>query len=240
MRSMIVALGATAMLAGFNAQAADSVNSEKIAAKIYSRTGMKVDEVNPSPVKGLYEIVVGRKLFYVDAEARHLIAGRIYDTVSEVDLTAKRIEDISRITWEKLPLQDAFKVTYGKGERQVAVFTDARCRFCSVLENSFEQVGNVTVYNFIFPILNSEDLARDIVCSKDPAQALKDHLSKGTMPPKAIGKCDASVIERNLAMGRRFGLTGAPAIIFMDGSLHPGAMMPQQLDYALETRKPSK
>ena len=214
--------------------------ADQIAARVYSRTGMKVDEVRPSPVPGLYELSVGRKLFYVDAQARHLIAGRIYDMVADTDLTSKRLEELSRIDWKKLPLNDAIKITYGKGERQVVVFTDTKCRFCSVLEGSLEQVGNVTVYNFIYPILNSVDLARNVVCSKNPAATLKEHLSQGTTPAKVIGACDSSVIDRNLALGRRYGLNGTPAIIFEDGSLHNGAMHPSQLEDALQTRKAKK
>ena len=240
MRSLSLALTASCLLFSINIPAQPTAEAQEVAARIYSRTGMKVDEVRPSPVAGLYELSVGRKLFYVDAEGRHLIAGRIYDTVSEKDLTAQRLEELSRISWSKLPLNDAIKITYGKGERKVVVFTDTKCRFCSMLENSFEEVGNVTVYNFIYPILNSNHLARDVVCSKNPAQTLKDHLSKGLTPPAAIGPCDSSVLDRNLALGARFGLNGTPAIIFEDGSMHNGAMPPAQLENALQTRKALK
>jgi thiol:disulfide interchange protein DsbC len=65
-------------------------------------------------------------------------------------------------------------------------------------------------------------------------------LSKGLTPPAAVGPCDSSVLDRNLALGARFGLNGTPAIIFEDGSMHNGAMPPAQLENALQTRKALK
>ena len=39
---------------------------DTLKAKIRSSTGMSVDQVNKTQVEGLYEVVVGRRLFYID------------------------------------------------------------------------------------------------------------------------------------------------------------------------------
>ena len=206
----------------------------RIAARVLAVTTMKPDTVRPAPVKGLYEVVVKRRLFYVDEKVEHLIVGRIFDAATETDITAARIEELSRIDWKELPLQDAIKVVYGNGERKVAVFTDARCTYCQMLEKSLRETGNVTVYNFLYPILNSREVTRNIVCAKDPAKALQDHMLNGTEPPAA--KCDDSVLDRNLALGARYEISATPFIIFANGSRVTGALPSDQLNRGLNLK----
>lgn len=210
------------------------------AAKLFSKTGMKPDAINPSPIPGLFEVVVQRKIFYTDKDAKYLIAGKIFDTTTQTDITGERMAEISKIKWDSLPFKDAIKVVRGKGERRIAVFTDVRCRYCAQLEQSLQQIGNVTVYNFIYPILNSEELARSIYCAKQPAQAFVDHMLRGTDPKQVRTKCDSSAIDRNLLMGQRYGISGTPAIIFEDGTLFPGALPTEQLELALNDRKANR
>lgn len=219
--------------------AADTGAQEKeIAARIFSTTGMKVDKVTPAPIEGLWEVFMNRRVFYVDKSTKYLIVGRIFDTKTETDLTAERMKELSRVDWKTLPLNDAIKVTYGNGERKVVVFTDARCTYCSMLERNLQAAGNVTVYNFIYSILNSKEMARDIVCSKNPASAWQAHMLDGTEPAKAADKCDASVLDRNLALGEKFGFTSTPSIIFADGTIVQGALPTEDLNVKLSAKRP--
>lgn len=236
------ALSAVALTAALLAQStfaapADSFDAtqSRISAKIYAMMQVQPDSVRPAPIDGLYEVVINRsRVFYVDADVRHLIAGRIFDAATETDLTAQRVQELSRIDWSSLPLQDAIKVVYGNGERKVAVFTDAKCSYCRVLERSLREVGNVTVYNFIYPILNSREMARNIVCAKDPAKVFQSHMLDGTTPQLAM--CEAGQLDRNLSLGQKFGITGTPAIIFADGSRFGGAMPVDDLRRALDAQ----
>lgn len=225
---------AAALFSTGSVTAASDVASDRISAKIVSMMGIKPDSVKPAPVAGLYEVVINRsRLFYVDANAKYLIAGRIFDAVTETDLTAQRIEELSRIDWKELPLNDAIKVVYGKGERKIAVFTDAKCTYCRILERTLRDIGNVTVYNFMYPILNSREMARNIVCAKDPAKAFQEHMLEGKDP--AVNRCETGVLDRNLALGQLYSITGTPAIIFADGTKFAGAMPADQLRKALDT-----
>ena len=227
------ALAAALFSTGVATAAADA-NLDRISAKIVSMMGVKPDSVKPAPVPGLYEVVINRsRVFYVDANAKYLIAGRIFDAATETDLTAQRVEELSRIDWKELPLNDAIKVVYGKGERKIAVFTDAKCTYCRILERTLRDIGNVTVYNFMYPILNSREMARNIVCAKDPAKAFQEHMLEGKDP--AVNRCETGVLDRNLALGQLYSITGTPAIIFADGTKFAGAMPADQLRKALDT-----
>ena len=50
---------------------------------------------------------------------------------------------------------------------------------------------------------------------------------------EAMGACDTSVIERNVALGNRHRVTGTPAVVFEDGSRTPGAIPADQLESRL-------
>lgn len=210
---------------------------DNLKAKILSSTGMKVDQINRTPVDGIYEAVIGRRLFYIDKTGNYLIVGKIFETATETDLTSKRIEEINRVSWKTLPLEDAIKVTYGQGERRVVVFTDANCSFCAMLERNLRSAGNVTVYNFVYPILNSEATARKIVCAKNPAKAWQEHMLSGTTPPEAPKTCNSSVLKRNLELGQKLGLNATPAILFEDGLFNQGAMSADALNERLDATK---
>ena len=107
-----------------------------------------------------------------------------------------------------------------------------------MLERNLQAAGNVTVYNFIYSILNSKEMARDIVCSKNPASAWQAHMLDGTEPAKAADKCDASVLDRNLALGEKFGFTSTPSIIFADGTIVQGALPTEDLNVKLSAKRP--
>ena len=233
---LVLAAAMNGPLAAAPAQQADPT-AVKISAKIRAMMGVQPDSVEKAPVKGLYEVVINRsRLFYVDAEVKHLIAGRIFDAATETDLTAARMEELSRIDWKTLPVNDAVKVVYGKGERKIAVFTDAKCTYCQLLEKSLRDIGNVTVYNFIYPILNSREAARRIICAKNPGEAYQRHMLNGETPEN-MPACDASKLDRNLELGRKYGITATPTIVFADGSRFSGAMPIDQLRRVLENQK---
>ena len=215
-----------------------SPDTDRVSQKIREKTGMIPTSVQKSPVAGLYEIVVRRQIFYTDAEGKYLIAGRIFDTVANTDITAARMEELNRIDWKVFRLEDAVKVVRGKGERKLVVFTDARCPYCSMLERNLQKMDNITVYNFIYPILNSGSISKNIFCSENPVAAFEAHMLEGKDPAEiAEGKCDYSALHRNLEIGRELGITGTPTISFPDGSRVSGALTPDQIEARLAAAK---
>ncbi len=215
------------------AGAAADPQIEKITKAVEAAAGKAPDSVTQSPVKGLWEVVIDKRVFYADEGARHLIVGRIFDSVTERDLTAERIEELSRIKWEELPLEkDAIKVVYGKGERKLIVFTDVNCPYCRLLEQNLKQVGNLTVYNFMYPVLRSREEARRVVCASDPVQTFLDSMASGKAPE--VGQCsNSAVLDRNIELGQKLGINSIPAIIFPDGSRYTGLMTVDAIEAAL-------
>lgn len=197
-----------------------------------------IDEVTASPISGLYEIRVnGTDIYYTDAEGNYLIQGNLIDTRQRRNLTEERIDKLTAVNFDDLPLKDAVTVVRGNGKRKIAVFEDPNCGYCKRFENDLEKVTNVTIHTFLYPILapDSSVKSRNIWCAKDRAKAWQDWMLREQAP--ATATCDVAAISRNLEMGRKYKITGTPTLIFADGSRVPGAINAQQIEKYLADRK---
>lgn len=230
-KKLLVALGAC-LAAGICAQTM-AATPKSVEAALLKNTGLQAEEVRTSPMLGVWEVLVEDRIYYVDDSARYVLFGRLIDTVSQVDLTNERIRQVARERWKDWPVKDAVKQVFGTGERELVVFSDANCTFCRTMERVYAQVGNLTVYTFITPMLRGETNAREIVCSKDPAKAWHEWMKSSIRPAAVPSSCDASVLQRNLLLANRFNVTGAPTFFFKTGDRHTGAMSPQQLESML-------
>ena len=193
----------------------------------------KIDEVSKSPMPGLYEIRVnGTDIFYTDAEGNFLIQGNLIDTRARRNLTEERVEKLSAISFDTLPIKDAFTIVRGNGKRKMAVFEDPNCGYCKRFERDMQKVDNVTIHMFLYPILgpDSVEKSKNIWCAKDPAKAWLDHMVRDQdVSPGAPG-CDVGAITRNVELGRKHKGNGTPTLVFTDGSRVPGAVSAAQVE----------
>ena len=192
----------------------------------------KIDEVNRTPIPGLFELRVGAELFYTDEQGNHLIDGQVIDTRTRANLTEARLNKINAIDFAGLPLKDALVWKVGTGERKMVVFADPNCGYCKRFERELQKVRDVTVYTFLLPILggDSPEKSRNVWCAKDNITVWRAWMLDGVAPPKAKGECDASAIERSTALARKYRVNGTPAIVFEDGKRVPGAMSLEQIE----------
>ncbi len=195
----------------------------------------QIDEVSKTPIPGLYEVRMGTDLIYTDEHGDHVIEGAITDTRTRTNLTEARVEKLTAIDFAALPLKDAIIWKQGSGARKLVVFADPNCGYCKKFETEMQQVKDVTVYTFLFPILggDSPEKSRDIWCAKDNGAVWRDWMIKGTRPAHNIGQCDTTALQRNLALGKKFRVNGTPALVFEDGKRVPGAMAPDQVEKQL-------
>lgn len=192
--------------------------------------------VSPSPVPGLYEVVVGGQVVYVDEKADYLLPGPLVDTRSKANLTKQRLEDMNKVDFSSLPLDKAIAITHGKGERKLAVFTDPDCPFCKQLEKELALLDNVTVYVFMYPLAELHPQApahaKAIWCSADRSRSWQDYLLEGKAP-SAAGTCD-NPVEDILALGQKLNVNGTPALIFANGKRKEGALPAAQIEDLLK------
>jgi thiol:disulfide interchange protein DsbC len=201
----------------------------------------KIDEIQKSPIPGVYELRMGTDIFYTDEQGNYLIEGQILETKSRTNLTEARINKLTAIDFATLPLKDAIVWKQGTGARKLVVFADPNCSFCKKFERELQQVKDVTVYTFLYPILggDSPEKSKNIWCAKDNTNAWRDWMLNGAMPARSMGQCDTAALARNVNLGRKHRVTGTPALVFEDGKRVPGALSPDQVEKQLvaSTRK---
>ncbi|NOT15848.1 MAG: DsbC family protein, partial [Methylotenera sp.] len=131
---------------------ADEASVKKAVETAYPK--FKVESVTKTPYAGLYEVFMGGQIIYTDDKLSYLIAeGRLVDPRTKKDITSERLEELTKIDFNSLPLNQAIKVVKGDGSRKLVVFSDVDCPFCKRLErNEITQLDNVTVYTFLYPI----------------------------------------------------------------------------------------
>ena len=144
---------------------------------------------------------------------------------------------MTAISFDALPLKDAFTIVRGNGKRKLAVFEDPNCGYCKRFERDLQKVDNVTIHMFLYPILSADstEKSKNIWCAKDKGKAWQDWMVRDKPAPTA--SCDSSALERNVELGRKFKITGTPTLVFVDGSRVPGAIGAQEVEKNLTTTK---
>ena len=189
-------------------------------------TNVKVDSVKETPYSGLYEVRIGSDILYTDKTATYLINGHIFNLTTGADLTRDRIDEISKISFSDLPLDKAIKSVKGDGKRVIAVFEDPNCGYCKRFRQTpLKETDNITVYTFLYNILSDDSFvkSKNVWCAPDRNKAWDDWMLSGKAAPVAAASC-ASPNDEVLALGRKLGVSGTPAIFFADGSRVAGAI----------------
>ncbi|MBK7005118.1 MAG: DsbC family protein [Burkholderiales bacterium] len=237
MKSVALSLiGIVAALACSGAVAQEAAIRKNMAERVPQFKN--IDEVSKTGIPGLYEIRInGAEIYYTDAQANYLIQGSLIDTKQRRNLTEERVEKLTAIQFDKLPLKDAFTIVRGNGQRKLAVFEDPNCGYCKRFERDLQKVDNVTVYMFLYPILgpDSLDKSKAIWCAKDPAKAWMDWMVRDQ--PPAAASCDTAALIRNIEFGRKYRITGTPTLLFTNGSRVPGAVDDKQVEKMLSEAK---
>jgi thiol:disulfide interchange protein DsbC len=222
-----------ALLAGNAAWAQEALIRKNLAERLPNLP--QIDEINKTPVPGLYEVRFGTDIVYADEQGNHLIQGNLIDTRTGTDLTEARLSKLSAIDFASLPLKDAVVIKQGSGARRLVVFGDPNCGYCKRLERDLVNLKDVTVYTFLYPILgpDSNVKSRDIWCAKDNGKVWRAWMVDGVAPPKNVGACDTTALDRNVELGKKHRVKGTPAVVFEDGTRVPGAIPLERLEKAL-------
>jgi len=188
---------------------------------------IQIDEVNKTPIPGIYELSFGREVVYTTPDGRYILLGMV-DRKEGKDLTAIRKSELNHINFADLPLQNAIKDVRGDGKRVLAIFSDPDCPYCQGLEKELKDLTNVTIYTFEIPIVQSHPGAKTkavgIWCSDDQVNAWGQALSN---PSAKIDYEDIDCpnpIDENLALAQKLKISGTPTLIAKDGRVFPGIM----------------
>lgn len=214
---------------------ADEASVKKAVESAYPK--FKVDKVTKTPYAGLYEVFMAGQIIYTDEKLTFLIAeGRLVDPKTKKDITGERLEELTKIDFNSLPLDQAIKVVKGNGSRKLVVFSDVDCPYCKRLErNELANITDVTVYTFLYPIEqlhpDAANKSKLIWCANNRVKAWEDWILRDQLPSSA-GNCEVP-LEKVGQLAKRAGVTSTPTLIFADGKRMLGAQPYKEIERML-------
>lgn len=235
------ALFAAVFVVGMNnVSAADAAASSEEAirsslAKIVP--DLVPDNIAPSAVPGLYEVVYGANVFYVSGDGRYLLQGTLVDLVDQKDLTeptkaAARLRALDTVGEENM-------VVFGPevAKHTITVFTDIDCPYCRKLHQEMDAMNaeGIRVRYMLYPRAGvgspSYKKAVTVWCSDDRQKALTASKNGEELPEK---DCD-NPVKQHLMIGDMVGVHGTPAIITDTGELISGYVPAKRLAAMLDS-----
>lgn len=195
-----------------------------------------IQGITKTPVPGLVEAAVGGRVVYVTEDGLYVLGGPLIDVNAKRNLTEARLEQLNAIPFDSLNLGWAIKIVKGKGTRRIAIFEDPDCPYCKALEKTLQDVDDLTMYVFLYPIdqLHPEAAAksRAVWCSKDRGKAWTEIMRSGAVP---AGPADcANPIAKIVDFANQHRINGTPTTILADGRRVVGAVSREQLEMELQ------
>jgi thiol:disulfide interchange protein DsbC len=215
---------------------ADEASLKKAIEAAYPK--FKVESVVKTPYSGLYEVFMGGQIVYTDEKLTFLIAeGRLVDPKTKKDVTGERLEELTKVDFNSLPLDQAIKVVKGNGSRKLVVFSDVDCPFCKQLERKeLTNITDVTIYTFLYPIdqlhPDAANKSKSIWCATNRVKAWSDWILSDKLP-SSTGNCEVP-LERVGDLARKIGVTSTPTLIFSDGKRILGAQPHKEIEKYLQ------
>jgi thiol:disulfide interchange protein DsbC len=200
--------------------------------------GRIVKEVSPdvevlgiqnAPVGGLWELTVRAKgmkgLAYLDFAKKHIITGSIIEVGTRKNITGQRLYDVTKVDLSQVPLEGALVLGDPDAPLKAVVFTDPDCPYCRKLHRELKRVtrerADIAFYIILFPLPSHPDAYRKskaVLC--DGSLPLLERALDGA----EVGEpaCETDIVDRNIELANKLGITSTPTIILPDGGVVPG------------------
>jgi thiol:disulfide interchange protein DsbC len=233
-----IALAAVMLPAAADEAAVRRMMEEKL------KGGAQLHSVQKTPWGNLYEVAVrtpdGLVLYYVDEEMKIVIDGQVIDAKTGRNFTEERQRELSKVSWESLPLQWAITSKRGTGRRKIAILSDPNCPYCKRFEADLAKLDDVTVHILPYPVISPMSVrqAKAVWCSKDRVKAWNDLMFR-RIEPQASPDCDTP-IEKIVEAGRRLGASATPTWFVETGERYSGAMPLDKLTRVLDKASPKR
>ena len=179
--------------------------------------GVTPDEIRPSPMQGVSEVLVGPRLFYISDDGRYLLQGSLIDLETRKDISEERRKGMRLDAINKVGSENMIVFPAEEERHTITVFTDIDCGYCRKLHSEIGQ-------------FNAEGItvrwcADDRRAALTQAKAGKDIASR---------KCDNPVKDQ-YELGGMMGVSGTPALILDNGEMLPGYVPAKRLAQALDS-----
>lgn len=213
------------------AEPAKSAKPDPRAAIAAKFPGVKPEDIQPSPVAGVYGVQMGADTAYVSADGRYLFSGDLYEVDSRINLTEAGRSSARSKALAKLDERDMIVFGPAAAKYTITVFTDVECGYCRKLHGEIEQLNKlgVRVRYLAYPRAGpgTEDWQKmeSVWCSKDRNAAI----TKAKQGQTVDAKCSATPIAKQFELGEEMGVRGTPAIFTPSGDYIGGYLPPNEM-----------
>jgi len=231
---VLVALLCGSVLA---AEPADPKLAEVRAAIAKKFPEVRLGDIQPSPVPGIYQVPIGADMAYVSADGRYLIAGDLYEVETRQNLTEQGRTAARAKLLGKLDERDMIVFSPQVVKHTITVFTDVECGYCRKLHSQIDQLTKLGIkvryaaYPRQGPGTPDWHKMEQVWCSKDRQTAITQ--AKLGQDVKT-DKCGATPVGKQFQMGEDLGVRGTPAIFTRNGDYIGGYLPPDELVKAVE------
>ncbi len=201
--------------------------------------GGDIDQIRPSEIPGIFEVVIGSNLYYATHDGRYLINGSLLDlhsgrNVSEIKRSGLRMDVINGLGKEQMIIFPA-----EKAKHTITVFTDLDCPYCRLMHSKIKDYNDrgISVRYLLYPrdVVGSASYNKSVSvwCAKNRKQVFTS-ANAGNAVKSAT--CDNPVTSI-MALGKQMGVGGTPTIFLESGDKLPGYVPPEELAPKLDQFK---
>jgi thiol:disulfide interchange protein DsbC len=201
---------------------------------------LKAQNVEESPIKGLYEVTAGDNIFYWSPEG-YVIFGEMFSDKG-VAITSDKRKKLWSTKINQIPLDKALKI--GSGKNVVVEFSDPDCPYCRKVNEFLSKRTDVSRYIFLYPIeklhKDAPNKAAFILSAMDKVRAHDEVYSGKYDNPPIPKQSDVSLklVEDYITIARKVGIPGTP-VLWVNGTFVNGADM-QRIAALLDGREEVK
>ncbi len=234
-------LGSSMVMAETSGQADPAI--EVIRASLSRELpALKPDSISPSPIQGLYEVMMGPRLIHISADGKYMMTGDISDirsgeSLTEPKLRAAKLKAVNQVGEENM-------IVFGPDDAKhtITVFTDIDCGYCRKLHAEMDAYNaeSIRVRYLFYPRAGLGSGAYDkgvsVWCADDRKQAMTDAKSGKKLESKTC----ANPVSDHYKLGKLLSLRGTPALVLDDGEMVPGYLPAKRLKKRLDDRASRK
>ena len=202
---------------------------------------VKPEDVQPTPVAGIFEVLRGSDILYMTRDGQYAFAGDLYQVPSHANLTEVHRRELRRKLIDAVPESRMVVFSPPDPKYTVTVFTDVDCSYCRALHRQIAEYNRLGVrVRYVFyprtgPDTDSWHKAEQVWCSADRKAALtRAKLGEALDAPV----CANTPVAQEYELGQAIGLEGTPGIVAANGALVGGYVPPDALIQLLRKQQP--
>lgn len=216
----------------------DALNEELTAAIARFLPDVEINSVQPTPIEGLYQVIIGSDVIYMTRDGSYVIKGEILDVNERRNLTEDVRADSRVKLLSEIKKDDYIEFTGENARDAIYVFTDIDCGYCRKLHQDVPELNarGISVRYLAYPRAGVDSATgkemSQVWCADNPQQALTAAKNRESFEGKS---CDDPVAEQYV-LGQKLGVRGTPSIYLENGRNLPGYMPPDEIQKQIKLR----